>query len=124
MYFPKLFCMCWLNIRGNDFIACSAYAETISSLAELTRKCLKVKYVGRIEYDIKKSRVAGHRDHKDSISAKKVFKARHDDFVMEVYYRLRRLYQKGEKYNIKKNNCLDSQLRLDEITVQSRCVMS
>ncbi len=58
-------CVCW------------AYAETISSHAEHTQnrfiawKCLKVEYLGRIEYDFQKSRVTGPWDHKVSVSAKK-----------------------------------------------------
>jgi hypothetical protein len=43
----------------------------ISLLAEHTRKCLKVEYLGRIEYDFQKSRVTGPWDHKVSVSAKK-----------------------------------------------------
>jgi hypothetical protein len=43
----------------------------ISSLAEQTRKCLKVEYLGRIAYDFQKSRVTGPWDHKASVSAKK-----------------------------------------------------
>jgi hypothetical protein len=46
----------------------------ISSLAEHTRKYLKVEYLGRIKYDYQKSRVTGPWDDKDSVSAKKVFK--------------------------------------------------
>jgi hypothetical protein len=46
----------------------------ISSLTEHTRKCLKLEYLGRIEYNVQKSRVTGSWDHKDSVSAKKVFK--------------------------------------------------
>jgi hypothetical protein len=46
----------------------------ISSLTEHTRKCLKFEYLGRIEYDFRKSCVTGSWDHKDSVSAKKVFK--------------------------------------------------
>ncbi len=46
----------------------------ISLLTEHTRKCLKVEYLGQIEYDFQKSRVTGPRDHKDSVSAKKVDK--------------------------------------------------
>jgi hypothetical protein len=34
----------------------------------------KVEYLGRIEYDFQKSGVTGPWDHKDSVSAKKVFK--------------------------------------------------
>ncbi len=40
-----------LSISGANFIACWAYAETISS-------CLKVEYLGRIEYDFQKSCVS------------------------------------------------------------------
>ncbi len=46
-----------LSIRGTNFIACWAYAEPISSQAEHARKCLKVEYLGRIEYTIFKSLV-------------------------------------------------------------------
>ncbi len=42
---------CTLSIRGMNFIACWAYAELISSHADHARKCLKVEYLGRIEYD-------------------------------------------------------------------------
>ena len=51
--------------------------EPISSHAEHARKCLKVEYLGRIEYDFQKSRVTGPWDHKDSVSAKKVKKKIH-----------------------------------------------
>ena len=61
-----------LSIRGTNFIACWAYWEPISSHAEHARKCLKVEYLGRIEYDFQKSRVTGPWDHKVSVSAKKV----------------------------------------------------
>jgi hypothetical protein len=44
----------------------------MSSLTEHTWKCLKVKYLGRIEYDVQKSRVTGPWDHKDLVSAKKL----------------------------------------------------
>ena len=60
-----------LSIRGTNFIACWAYWEPISSHAEHARKCLKVEYLGRIEYDFQKSRVTGPWDHKVSVSAKK-----------------------------------------------------
>ncbi len=60
-----------LSIRGNDLNAGWAYEEMISSLTEHTRQCLKVEYLGRIEYDFKKSRVTGPRDLKDSVSSKK-----------------------------------------------------
>ncbi len=59
-----------LSIRGNDLNTGWAYVEMISSLTEHTRKCLKVEYHGRIEYDFQKSRVTGPWDHKDSVSAK------------------------------------------------------
>jgi hypothetical protein len=48
-----------LSIRGTNFIAGCAYAEWISSLAEHEWKCLKVEYLGRIEYDFQKFRVTG-----------------------------------------------------------------
>jgi hypothetical protein len=51
--------------------------EPISSHAEHARKCLKVEYLGGIEYDFQKSRVTGPWDHKDSVSAKKVKKKIH-----------------------------------------------
>jgi hypothetical protein len=35
------------------------------------RKCLKVEYLGRIEYDFQKSRVTGPWDHMVLVSAKK-----------------------------------------------------
>jgi hypothetical protein len=43
----------------------------ISSPPEQTRKCLKVEYLSRIEYDCQKSRVTGPWDHKVLVSAKK-----------------------------------------------------
>ncbi len=66
-----------LSIRGNDFNAGWAYEEMISSLTEHTRKCLKVEYLGRIEYNFQKSRVTGPWDHKDLVSAKKCIKNFH-----------------------------------------------
>jgi hypothetical protein len=57
-----------LSIRGNDLNAGLAYEEMISSLTvstEHTRKCLKIEYLGRIEYGFRKSRVTGPWDHKD-----------------------------------------------------------
>ncbi len=60
-----------LSIRGTHFIAGWVYAERISSLAELTQKCLKVEYLDRIEYDFQKSRATGPGYHKVSVSAKK-----------------------------------------------------
>ncbi len=41
------------------------------------RKCLKVKYLGRIGYDFQKSSVTGPWDHKVSVSAKKAKKKFH-----------------------------------------------
>jgi hypothetical protein len=49
----------------------------ISSLAEHTRKCLKVEYLGQIEYHFQKSCVTGPWDHKVSVSAKKSKKKFH-----------------------------------------------
>jgi hypothetical protein len=46
----------------------------ILSHPERTRKCLKVEYLGRIEYDFQKSRVTGPLDLKDSVSQKKYLK--------------------------------------------------
>ncbi len=63
-----------LSIRGTNFIACWAYVEPISSYAEHARKCLKVEYLGRINYDFQKSRVTGPWDHMVSVSAKNVSK--------------------------------------------------
>ncbi len=62
---------------GTNFIACWAYWEPISSHAEHARKCLKVEYLSRIEYDFQKSRVTGPWDHKVSVSAKKYIKKFH-----------------------------------------------
>jgi hypothetical protein len=42
-----------LSILRTNFIACWAYWEPISSHAEHAWKCLKVEYLGRIEYDFK-----------------------------------------------------------------------
>ncbi len=63
-----------LSIRWTNFIACWAYWELISLHAEHARKCLKVEYLGWIEYDFQKSRVTGPLDPKVSVSAKKVKK--------------------------------------------------
>jgi hypothetical protein len=60
-----------LSIWGNDLNAGWAYMEMISLLTEHTRKCLKVDYLGWMEYDFQKSRVTGPCNHKDSVSAKK-----------------------------------------------------
>ncbi len=60
-----------LSIRGTNFIACWSYWEPISSHAEHARKCLKVEYLDRIEYDFQKSRVTCPWNHKVSVSAKK-----------------------------------------------------
>ncbi len=62
---------CNLSIRGNDLNAGWAYEEMISLLTEHTRKCLKVEYLSRIEYNFLNYRVTGPRDYKDSVSAKK-----------------------------------------------------
>ncbi len=51
----------WLNI----------YEELISSLTEHRRKCLKVKYLSRIEYNFQKFRVTGLWERKDSVFPKK-----------------------------------------------------
>ncbi len=51
-----------------------SFLGTISSLAEHTRKCLKIEYLGRIEYDFQKSCVTGPWDHNEFVSAKKYFK--------------------------------------------------
>jgi hypothetical protein len=59
-----------LKIFSVSLAGC-AYQEIISSLAEHARKCLKVEYLGRIEYDFQKSRDTGLWDHKVSVSAKK-----------------------------------------------------
>jgi hypothetical protein len=84
-----------LSIRGNDFIAHWAYeeriiagweyADWISSLAEHTRKCLKVKYLGWIKYDFKKSRVTGVWEHKISVSAKKCIKQFHACVPLRIF---------------------------------------
>jgi hypothetical protein len=68
---------CTLSIRQTNFIAGWAYAEWISSLAEHTRKCLKVEYLGRIEYDFQKSHVTGPWDRKVLVSAKKFIQKFH-----------------------------------------------
>jgi hypothetical protein len=64
-------CTSMLSIHRMNLIAHWAYAEPISSLADHTRKCLKVEYLDRIKYDFQKSRVTGPWDHKVSVSAKK-----------------------------------------------------
>ncbi len=109
-----------LSIRGTNFIACWAYWEPISSHAEHARKCLKVKYIGRIEYDFQKSRVTGPWDHKVSVSAKKVLKKFH------ACVPLNRLHGKGNFWRIflkilyltllhlppRRYNCVEGLLRL------------
>jgi hypothetical protein len=45
----------WLSICGTYFITGLAYKKTISSLAEQTWTCLKVEYLGQIEYDFQKT---------------------------------------------------------------------
>jgi hypothetical protein len=47
-------CTSILRIRGNDFIAPWAYEEMILPHPEHARKCLKVEYLSRIEYDFQK----------------------------------------------------------------------
>jgi hypothetical protein len=64
----------WLSIRGNDFIAGWAYKEIISSLAEHTWKCLKVKYISAESYTIL-----------DSFSAKKYLKKCHACLLLNCY---------------------------------------
>ena len=49
----------------------------ISSLAEHVRKCLKVEYLSRNEYDFQKTHVTGPWDHKVLVSAIKVKKKFH-----------------------------------------------
>ncbi len=61
--------------------------EPISSHAEHARKCLKVEYLGRIEYDFQKSRVTGPWDHKVSVTAKKVEKKFHACVPLKILYR-------------------------------------
>jgi hypothetical protein len=51
--------------------------EPILSHTEHVRKCLKVEYLGRIDYDFQKSRVTGSSDHMVSVSAKKFKKKFH-----------------------------------------------
>ncbi len=75
-----------LNIRGTNFIACWLYAERISSHAEHVRKCLKVKYLGRIKYDFQKSRVSGPWDHMVSVSAKKSKKKFHACVPLTLFW--------------------------------------
>jgi hypothetical protein len=79
-----------LSIRGTNFIAHWAYAEPISSHAEPARTCLKVEYLGWIEYDFQKSRVTDPWDHMVSVSAKKVKKK----FMLVYLYR----EEKGSHY--------------------------
>ncbi len=82
-----------LSIRGTNFIACWAYAEPISPHAEHARKCLKVEYLGRMEYDFQKSRVTGPWDHMVLVSPKKVKKISclctfKDDVMFHPLYRI------------------------------------
>jgi hypothetical protein len=70
LVFFKNYSMRMLCIRGTNFIACWAYVEPISSHAEHARKCLKVEYLVRIEYDFQKSCVTGPWNHMVSVSAK------------------------------------------------------
>jgi hypothetical protein len=64
----------WLSIHGTHFIAGLAYEEMFSSLVEHARKCIKIEYLGQIEYDFQKYRVTGPWDHKVLVSTKKVNK--------------------------------------------------
>ncbi len=82
-----------LSIRGTNFIACWAYAEPISSHSEPARKCLKIEYLGRIEYDFQKSRVTGPWDHMVSVSAKKSKKKKNNACVP-----LRRAIQFSDRF--------------------------
>jgi hypothetical protein len=57
----------------DSLFLCVAYAAEASFdkkglLEAVQRKCLKVEYLGRIEYDFQKSRVTGPWDHKVSVS--------------------------------------------------------
>ncbi len=79
----------WLSIRGTKcfweiskffffkiftLVLLYGFLGGFSSHAEHAWKCLKVEYLGRIEYDCQKPRVTGPWDHKVSVSAKKVKK--------------------------------------------------
>ncbi len=83
-------CTSMLSIHGTNFIAGWACVESISSLAEHTRKFLKVEYLGRIEYNFQKSRVTGPWDHKVLVSAKN--KKRN---IMLVYLKITVCYPAG-----------------------------
>ncbi len=61
-------------MRGTGFIARWACAEPISSREEHARRCLKVKYLGRIKYGFQKSCVTGPWERKVSVSATKLDK--------------------------------------------------
>jgi hypothetical protein len=65
------------NLHFN-WVFLSIFRKLRHVYAEHTRKCLKVVYLGRIEYDFQKSRVTGPWDLMVSFSAKKVYKKFHD----------------------------------------------
>jgi hypothetical protein len=79
----------------------------ISLLTEHTRKCLNFEYLGRIKYDFQKSRVTGSWDHKDLVSAKKVFKKIHACVPLNLcknfghFFQKCRLQTNKEKYDWK-----------------------
>ncbi len=102
-----------LSIQGTNFIACWAYWEPISWHAEHARKCLKVEYLGRIEYDFQKSRVTDPWDHKVSVSAKKLFKrisclCTFNDFIFKNYVNVPSKSNKQRKFEEKNNFLLTS----------------
>ncbi len=74
----------------------------ISSLTEHTRKCLKIEYLGRIEYHFQKSRVTGSWDHKDSVSAKKVFKK---NSCLCTFKKIS-IHQLGNTYDLNSDFCI------------------
>jgi hypothetical protein len=69
--FLHVHCISMLSICGTNFIAHWAYVERILSHTEHTRKCLKVEYLGQIEYYFQISRVTCPWDRKVSVSEKK-----------------------------------------------------
>jgi hypothetical protein len=104
------------ELRGTNFIAGWVYAEWISSLAEHTRKYLKVEYLGRIEHDFQKSSVIGPWDHKVSVSAKNfkkilclcTFKGTQDwDFFWFRFWNLYFLYKLCQNIKILQNFFFD-----------------
>ncbi len=80
---------CTLSISGTNFIAYWTFAELISSHAEHARKCLKVEYLGRIEYDFQKSCVTGPWNYMISVSAKKSKKKIHACVPLKYMYQFR-----------------------------------